>query len=61
MLYGALTGTGVTGLTTGIRGVPITGITTTDTTLTGTLIITGITATGIITVMQDIMIFTTGA
>jgi len=60
MSYGALTGTGATGLITGIRGVHITGITTMVITLTGILIITGIIATGTITGVHGIMIITTG-
>ena len=59
MLSGALPGTGVITRRTGTHGARTTGITTTDITITGTIITTCITATGIIPVTTDIMTFIT--
>ena len=59
MSSGVPVGTGVTTLHTGIRGVRSTGTIITDIIITGTIIITDITATGIITGTQDIMTFIT--
>ena len=55
--HGAPHGTGAIALTTGIRGDPTTGITTTVIIITGIMIITGITAGVTITAIHTGMIF----
>ena len=61
MFHGTLHGTGDTIHPTGIPGDHFSGIITTDITITGTTIITDITAVGTFTVITDGMTFITAA